>query len=129
MMQNQDELKHYGVLGMKWGVRRNPSKAMEKASKKLNKLNNKAQKSVRKSIKKRYGLFGNEEKYRKQKVKTERYMYKGQKWYNAMEKEFSKTNVVSISERDRIIGRNFAKFFEEASLADFNNSDYHKNQS
>ena len=34
-----NELQHYGVLGMKWGVKRNPTKAYIKASKKRDRLN------------------------------------------------------------------------------------------
>lgn len=34
----ENELTHYGVKGMKWGVRRNPSKAYRKASQKANRL-------------------------------------------------------------------------------------------
>ena len=37
----ENELRHYGVLGMKWGVRRNSSKTYAKASKKLSKLDKK----------------------------------------------------------------------------------------
>lgn len=33
----QNELQHYGVLGMKWGVRKNPSKAYARAVKKKEK--------------------------------------------------------------------------------------------
>lgn len=32
------ELEHYGVIGMKWGVRKDPERAYERASKKLKKL-------------------------------------------------------------------------------------------
>lgn len=36
------ELQHYGVLGMKWGVRKNPTKAYVKATKKQRRLDRRA---------------------------------------------------------------------------------------
>lgn len=35
--QGEQDLAHYGVLGMKWGVRKNPNRAATKAIKKLRK--------------------------------------------------------------------------------------------
>lgn len=42
-------LKHYGVIGMKWGVRKNPTRALEKSSRKMDKLNKKKNRLLEKS--------------------------------------------------------------------------------
>ena len=108
---NEDYLAHYGVIGMKWGIRHNPQKAYEKASRKRDKLNKKADKAEDKarratahmpSRKMRWNKIGiatYDKKVRKineAQGKAARARIKADKWMKAMDKAFENTYLSDI---------------------------------
>lgn len=128
------ELKHYGVLGMKWGVRRGrTAQAYEKASKKLKKLQGKVEKADAKAYKKgmkadskassvfatQKGAMKADFKAKKASRKASVQVAKAKKWLDEMDKAFKDTDVKLSEEQvnlgksytERLINRNTARDF------------------
>lgn len=115
--EGQDDIEHYGVLGMKWGVHKDPQRAYERANQKLGKLDKKVvradqkvakaqQKSVARQTKANSAILFKKAKARRAAnsirranqahLKAQRKAAKAERWYKSMENAFRDVKISDL---------------------------------
>lgn len=123
-------LEHYGVLGMKWGVRKNPDKAYAKAGRKLERLDTKASKLSAKGAKSEQKALKKQRRassaliFQKLKAKSasratrkalksyqksQEVEVKAYRWQQSMSKAFKNTKVSNMNPKYVSLGEKYAK--------------------
>lgn len=101
---NPDELYHYGVLGMKWGVHRGRiNDTISKAQRKMEKLDAKSQKALRKKYKRSNPIIRtsySDARYATAARKSDKALAKANKWYNSVEKVLGSTVASELKNAD-----------------------------
>lgn len=125
----EEDAQHYGVLGMKWGVRKDPQKAYERGYQKLNKLDRKVTASERRVVKAQEKSVKAQEKaasailFKKHKarkaankiraanrehLRTQRKVAKAERWYKTMENTFRDKDVKKLDQGYIDLGKKYA---------------------